>query len=424
MLAKRINIRFPAHILARRYYRVLAIESSCDDSCVALLEKNEHNSPVAIDEQKSTLNSAITGGIIPTAAHEFHQQNIASLVGDFCAKHQISASNPPDLICVTRGPGMVGLLSAGLQLAKGLAVAWNKPLIGVHHMLGHLLTAKLPLKNSPVPNELKYPFLSLLCSGGHTMLVLLTSLKEHEIIIDTLDIAAGDSLDKCARELGFSGNMIGPELEKYVSEIDDTQKKRFAQIKTHDRTNEFGLLLKMPMKNIKRGRIPEKVEFGFASFLSSITAYKKERPMNEEAKQFVAYKLQELIFDHIVNRIQVAFLKYGKTEENGLQKGKFDDVKDFVCSGGVAANKVLRQKLFNNLNVGHTFNFHFPDLSLCTDNATMIGNAGIEIFEKLKKKSSLSILPIRKWPMNELLKVDGWNTVTDEEYRLTIKSQK
>lgn len=256
------------------------------------------------------------------------------------------------------------------------------------------------------------------------MLVLLTSLTEHEIIIDTLDIAAGDSLDKCARELGFSGNMIGPELEKYVSEIDDTQKKRFAQIKTHDRTNEFGLLLKMPMKNIKRGRIPEKVEFGFASFLSSITAYKKERPMNEEAKQFVAYKLQELIFDHIVNRIQVAFLKYGKTEENGLQKGKFDDVKDFVCSGGVAANKVLRQKLFNNLNVGHTFNFHFPDLSLCTDNATMIGNAGIEIFENLKKKSSLSILPIRKWPMNELLKVDGWNTVTDEEYRLTIKSQK
>ncbi|GEQ70300.1 hypothetical protein JCM33374_g3976 [Metschnikowia sp. JCM 33374] len=424
MLPQKFSSCFAAFKISRRFYKVLAIESSCDDSCVALLEKTRHNRfPVALDEAKSTLNSAKTGGIIPTAAHEFHQQSMAALVATFCTKHNLSAANPPDLICVTRGPGMVGSLSAGLQLAKGLAVAWNKPLIGVHHMLGHLLVAKLPRNCSQSQNELKYPFLSLLCSGGHTMLVLSTSLTEHEIIINTSDIAAGDSLDKCARELGFSGNMLGPELERYVSNISDAQKERFSQIRTFDSDNEFGFRLKMPMRNPKRGKIPEKLEFAFASFLSTITAYKKDRPFTEDSRQFVAYKLQEVIFDHIVNRIQVAFLKYTPSDENGLQKGKFDDVKDFVCSGGVAANKVLRHKLFNDLNTSNALNFHFPDLSLCTDNATMIGNAGIEIFENLRKKSSLSILPIRKWPMNELLDVDGWSDMTYEEYHSIIGSK-
>ncbi|OBA19385.1 peptidase M22, glycoprotease [Metschnikowia bicuspidata var. bicuspidata NRRL YB-4993] len=420
MQPTRLASRFVNFRIPHRCYKVLAIESSCDDSCVALLEKHTPNSyPVTVDEQKATLNSAKTGGIIPTAAHEFHQQNIALLVERFCGKHNISASNPPDLICVTRGPGMVGLLSAGLQFAKALAVAWNRPLIGVHHMLGHLLTAKLPLKTSS-PDDLRYPFLSLLCSGGHTMLVLLKSLTDHEIIINTLDIAAGDSLDKCARELGFSGNMLGPELEKFVENIDEDKKNRFAQIKTHDANNEFGFRLKMPMRNTKRSKIPEKIEFGFASFLSTITSYKKDGLMTEESREFVAYKLQEVIFDHIVNRIQVAFMKHNLSEDNKFDEGILEAVNDFVCSGGVAANKVLRSKLFNDLDAGHTLKFHFPDLALCTDNATMIGNAGIEIFENLKKRSSLSILPIRKWPMNELLDVDGWLDVPENEYNSIV----
>lgn len=369
-----------------------------------------------IDEDRSTLNSAGTGGIIPTAAHEFHQMRLASLVQSFCLKHNLSASNPPDLICVTRGPGMVGLLSAGLQLAKGLAVAWNRPIIGVHHMLGHLLTAKLPMEGSNLHSVLKYPFLSLLCSGGHTMLVLLKSLTQHEIIINTLDIAAGDSLDKCARELGFSGNMLGPKLEQYVNSIDNDQIKRFSQIRTHDDSNEFGFRLRMPMRNTKRGKIPEKLEFGFASFLSTISAYKKSNPMSEETRQFVAYKLQEVVFDHIVDRIQIAYHKF-----NEVERGKFDGVRDFVCSGGVAANKVLRHKL-SGLDYGTPLQFHFPDLKLCTDNATMIGNAGIEILENLKVTSDFSILPIRRWPMDELLAVDGWRRLTDTEYQAITNS--
>lgn len=406
----------------QRNYRVLALESSCDDSCVALLEKDKPSGQVvAIDEAKLTLSSANVGGIIPTAAHEFHQTQIAALVRKFCIKHGISATSPPDLLCVTRGPGMVGSLSASLQFVKGLAVAWNRPLIGVHHMLGHLLTANLPTAENSTQPRPEYPFLSLLCSGGHTMLVFLKSLTHHEIVIDTSDIAAGDSLDKCSREIGLKGDMLGPELEKYVTSIDPAKRERFAKINTNTEDNEFGFRLRMPMRAAKHKKIPDVIEFGFASFLSSVEAFKSkqfsDKPMDEETRQFIAFKLQEVLFDHIINRINVAYTKHAPIGSNEFADGKFDDIKDFVCSGGVAANKVLREKLFREVKLGRPLNFHFPDLRLCTDNATMIGNAGMEIFEQLRIKSRLDVLPIRKWPLDGLLKVEGWDEVSDEEYR-------
>lgn len=401
---------------SRRLYHVLAIESSCDDSCVALLDrKNLNSAPQIIDEEKLTLNSAHVGGIIPTAAHEFHQTSIANLVGRFCRKHDLTGDSV-DLICVTRGPGMVGSLSASMQFAKGLAVAWNTPLIGVHHMLGHLLTAMLPSKERPTATFPNYPFLSLLCSGGHTMLVLLRSLTDHRVIINTSDIAAGDSIDKCARELGMVGNMLGPELEKYVGNISDSDRSEFESINTNTSGNKFGLRLRMPMRGPKHKKVPDTIEFGFASFLSSISGYKDSQfgngPIDEHTRQLLAYKLQDVLFDHIVNRINVAFFKHGLQGDN-----IFEGVQDFVCSGGVVANKVLRQKLFHNLKSEEPLRFHFPDLRLCTDNATMIGNAGIHIFETLRVKSNLDILPIQKWPMDKLLDVDGWETVTDEEFQ-------
>lgn len=405
-----------------RGYRVLALESSCDDSCVALLEKTSPTGRVVtIDEAKMTLSSASVGGIIPTAAHEFHQTQIAALVRKFCLKHGISAVNPPELLCVTRGPGMVGSLSASLQFAKGLAVAWDRPIIGVHHMLGHLLTANIPATVESTQPGPAYPFLSLLCSGGHTMLVLLKSLTHHEIVINTSDIAAGDSLDKCARELGLKGNMLGPELEKYVASIDPATREKFAKINTNTDENEFGFRLRMPMRAAKHKKVPDVIEFGFASFLSSIEAYKKERfsenPMDEKTRQFIAFKLQEVLFGHMINRINVAYTKHAPVGTNEFADGKFDNIKDFVCSGGVAANNVLRKKLFDEVGLGQELRFHFPALRLCTDNATMIGNAGIEIFEQLRVKSKLDMLPIRKWPLDGLLEVDGWEDVSDEEYR-------
>lgn len=406
--------------VGRRLYRILAIESSCDDSCVALLDrKSPTSTPDIVDEAKVTLNSAKVGGIIPTAAHEFHQISIAKLIQGFCHKHNLTAQSPPDLICVTRGPGMVGSLSASLQFAKGLAVAWNRPLVGVHHMLGHLLTAMLPSKEN-AGTQPQYPFLSLLCSGGHTMLVLLRSLTDHQVIINTSDIAAGDSIDKCARELGLTGNMLGPELERYVESIDLETRLKFASANHSTGENDFDFKLRMPMRSPKHKKIPDVIEFGFASFLSTIEGYKSAKfanePMDAITKRFVAFKLQEVLFDHIINRINVAFIKHGNVGDES--DGLFAGVQDFVCSGGVAANSTLRQKLFHNLNSGTPLKFHFPDLRLCTDNATMIGNAGMFIFEELRVKSDFGILPIRKWPMDELLVADGWDKVSEEEFAL------
>lgn len=391
---------------SRRGYRVLALESSCDDSCVALLDKQPGQTPTVVDHQKVTLNSAKDGGIIPTAAHEFHQLHFAVLVNNFCKQHNITPLNPPDLVCCTRGPGMVGLLSAGLQMAKGLAIAWNKPLIGVHHMLGHLLVSRLE-SNAP-----RYPFLSLLCSGGHTMLVHSRSITEHEVVVNTNDLAAGDSLDKCARELGLVGNMLGKEMEAYVGTIPDELKEEFAKVNTTTRDNEFLFQLKKPLRTAKVGKYPETVEFSFTPFLSSIKQLKQRGPLGPlglRTNQFVAYKVQEVMFDHLVDRINIALRKHGHRYE--FADGKFAGVKDFVLSGGVAANKRLRQKLAdleaNNVGVD-SFKLHFPLLEWCTDNAVMIGVAGIEIYETLGVRSSLDILPIRKWPMNELLEVSGW----------------
>lgn len=386
---------------------MLALESSCDDSCVALLEKHTSDSqPVVVEEMKRTLRSVEAGGVIPTAAFEFHLRNMPTLVRDFCSKHGLEGQKRPDLLCVTRGPGMVGSLNLTLQYAKGLALAWDIPMVGTHHMLGHILALYLPTAEGPKqPPE--YPFLSLLCSGGHTMLVFLKSLTQHEILIDTMDIACGDAIDKAARELGMRGNMLGPELEKYVNLIPDSERAHFEAIKTHNRNNEFSFKLSQPLRKPKHKKVPEKLSFSFAYLLSSIQEHKKRHELDERTRQFLAYKAQDAVFEHIIDRVNLAFAKYPR---------EFADVKHFVCSGGVAANQTLRQKLLHKIKSQHPLEFHYPDLSVCTDNASMIGVAGMELFEKLRVKSNMDVLPIRKWPLSELVSLGEWQNVSDEEY--------
>ncbi|EDK38402.2 hypothetical protein PGUG_02500 [Meyerozyma guilliermondii ATCC 6260] len=387
----------------RRRYRVLAIESSCDDACIALLDRKDGKTTV-IDQVKSTLNSVAAGGVIPTEAHGFHQYQIASQASQFFQKHKISSQNSPDLICCTRGPGMVGSLSAGLQFAKGLSVAWDKPLVGVHHMLGHLMIASLTSESQTNPPP-RFPFLSLLCSGGHTMLVLSESLAKHQVLVNTVDIACGDALDKCARKLGLKGNMLGKELETFVNSFSKEELDEFTKIKTHTRDNPFNFQLKLPMRSPKHPRNAESVQFSFASFLSTLDAYSPPPGMEKsKVTKFLAFKVQQKIFEHIVDRIKLAVDK---------NETLFANVNDIVLSGGVASNSTLRRMLKDGLNdkmKRPNLNFHFPEIALCTDNAIMIGVAGIEIYENLNVVSDLSITPIRKWPLDQLLDVDGWTS--------------
>lgn len=197
--------------------------------------------------------------------------------------------------------------------------------------------------------------------------------------------------------------MLGKELETFVNSFSKEEVDEFTSVKTHTRDNPFNFQLKLPMRSPKHPRNAETVQFSFASFLSTLDAYSSPPGMDErKVNRFLAFKVQQKIFEHIVDRIKVALGKNATLLAN---------VNDIVLSGGVASNSTLRRMLKHELNDKMKgLNFHFPEIALCTDNAIMIGVAGIEIYENLNVISDLSIIPIRKWPLDQLLNVDGWTS--------------
>jgi N6-L-threonylcarbamoyladenine synthase len=368
-----------------RTYKVLAIETSCDDACVTLIDRfSKDKAPIIIDERKVTLDSKSAGGVVPTDAANHNRKNISVLVNKMIVENKWNTSvSKPDIICATRGPGMVGSLAGGYQLALGLSIAWQIPLVGVNHMLGHLLVVRMKSNGQ----EPKFPFLSLLVSGGHTMCVLSHSLTKHEILVDTVDIAAGDALDKCGRELGIVGNMIGKETEIFINRFKDELEK------------PVDIMIKEPMLN--QWDRKDILQYSFASFNSQVKNtlkkfYNSKIPENDNIRARLLYNFQKVIFQHMISKIKLAM------KQHNLK------VTDFVCSGGVSSNFFLRQMLKEQLEPMGIKNFYFPEPKLCTDNATMIGWAGIELFEN-GYTTELGTTIVRKWPINEILDLEGWN---------------
>ncbi|KAK9237286.1 glycoprotease family-domain-containing protein [Lipomyces kononenkoae] len=388
----------------RRTYIVLGIETSCDDTSVCLYDRHSRSEPARlISSLTASLDNREFKGIVPTLALNHHQVHLAPLV----SKLLCPVNGPrirPDLICVTRGPGMRGSLSVGVEFAKGLSLAWGVPMIGVHHMLAHLLTPRL-LTNGSAP---RFPFLSLLVSGGHTMLVLSSSLLDHQILADTIDIAMGDAIDKSARELGLNGNMNGPELEKLVRQYESSVVAGVNKALTKDElVGEFGIQVKLPMRP-KPGRKQEAV-FSFSSFVSMVTRGVGKKggldALSETEVQIIAKQIQDAIFDHVIDRITYTL--------STLPKDVVARIQDFVCSGGVGSNLVLRQKL-RDMFANSAMNLHFPPPELCTDNARMIAWTGIELWETEGLHSSYDIMPTAKWRIDNILgDVDGWLRVDD-----------
>ncbi|TID17189.1 hypothetical protein CANINC_004048 [Pichia inconspicua] len=369
-------LRFGSFI---RTYKVLAIETSCDEACVTLLDRFSKNEPPKIvEERKLTLNSSADGGIVPTEAAKHNRKNISVLVQELVTKHKWK----PDLICATRGPGMIGSLVGGYQLGLGLSIGWDVPIVGVNHMLGHLLVVRME-SNGSAPS---YPFLSLLVSGGHTMVVLSKGLLDHEILVDTVDIAAGDALDKVGRELGINGNMIGKESETFLNQ----HKSEWDQ--------EVDIMVKEPMLN-QWDRV-NTLQYSFASFNSQVKNtlkkyYNNEIPKDEKIRARLLYKFHKTIFQHLISKIKLAYKEHKLNTDS------------FVCSGGVSANKILREMLETQLKEIGIKKFYFPKPQLCTDNATMIGWAGIELYEA-GYTTDLGTTVIRKWPITDIMKLEGW----------------
>lgn len=362
-----------------RFYRILAIESSCDDSSVALMDYNEVTGHTEIvSHLKSTLNSSDVGGIIPTEALSHHQMSMPNLMQEIIQPHKDSI----DFIAVTRGPGMVGSLSVGLNLAKGLSIGLSKPLLGVHHMLGHLLAPRMNQQE-----QLKFPMISLLVSGGHTILVESQDILNHKILVDTIDIAIGDSLDKCGRQLGIKANMIAKEMERMA-------------LKADNKTS----LLNLP-NPLSSSHNKIKLSFSFSPFITSLNNQISSISTNDETiLNQLAYDIQEAHFNHLIFKIKQFISKHNNDNTN----------INFVASGGVSCNKRLRNKLETEL--GQYFqSFNYPSTNeLCTDNAMMIGWAAIELLNHFKTSESckilneLDILPMRKWELTELVSKSQW----------------
>ncbi|KAF2221293.1 glycoprotease family-domain-containing protein [Elsinoe ampelina] len=441
----------------RRGLLTVAIETSCDDTSVAVLETQHHAGGTAKAKlhfhKKVTANNEAYGGIHPIVALESHQKTLAPLLkeaiehlptfgpndpipssGDILfASHDGQLRKKPDFISATRGPGMRSNLSVGLNIAKGLSLAWNIPLLGVHHMQAHALTPRLiaALGTSlPAPHHPGFPFLSLLVSGGHTLLISSTSLTDHSILASTADIALGDCLDKAARMIlppELLRPPYGKALESFAfptvsSEADynytppSSREQELAR-----RPSQWGWSFGAPLARSRGGRSSRRMEYSFSGLLTAVqrttggvatpeTLLRQADEITLDERRFMAQEVQRVAFEHLAGRL-LLYLK-------SLEKVDREMVKTLVVSGGVAANKFMRHVFRSMLDAQgfEDIEVLFPPIEYCTDNAAMIAWAGVEMWNA-GYRSGLDIEPIRRWSLDAsaedggMLGVHGWRNV-------------
>jgi N6-L-threonylcarbamoyladenine synthase len=350
------------------------------------------------------------GGIKPTVAMESHQANCAQLVSkalQFLQSTDGGISRKPDLISVTRGPGMLSCLAVGLGVAKGLAISYGVPLVGVNHMQAHALTPRLVSALSDSPGEViqpKFPFLTVLVSGGHTMLVHSKGLTDHEILADTGDIAVGNMLDIVGRAviptevLTESGDiMYARVLEKFVFPDGDIQHEYTAPKKKSDYLekieSKWGWAISPPL----RGSASKDMRYSFGGLESYVKTFADEASQEPE---FSIAKRKELgrdamkaAFEHLASRVSMGL--------NNMDEGDRGEISNLVVSGGVASNRYLKTILREWLDIsGYShIKLIFPPPALCTDNAAMIAWTGLEMYEA-GYSTSLRCPPIRKWAID------------------------
>lgn len=370
-----------------------------------------------------TADSRAHRGIHPILALESHQENLASLVNKAMrslppsedGKKSInladgSTRRRPDFISATRGPGMRSNLSVGLDTGKALSVAWQVPMVGVHHMQAHLLTPRLVSciasdSHSAPTGALSphFPFLSILVSGGHSILVHSQSLTDHKIMASSDDIAMGETLDKAARDIlpapllqEAKNTMYGKTLEEFVfpNGKDDFADYRPPMNRGEEvikRQSTWGWSVTTPFANTRA------LQLSFSSVSSMVGKIVKTKngEMSREERVDLGREAMRVCFEHLASRTVIALeaLRVRHRDEN--------EIKTLVVSGGVAANKFLMHVLRSFLDVRgfHDMAIVAPPPYLCTDNAAMIAWAGIEMFEA-GWRSDLNCRALRKWTLD------------------------
>jgi len=382
---------------------ILAIETSCDETSIAIIEGNEKAKEAKI--LSNVVSSQVKvhakwGGVVPNLAAREHLKNITPVLEKALEQASKKLSDI-DLFAVTQGPGLIPALLIGTNVAKTLSYVAKKPLMGIHHVEGHVFAnfigEKLKVKSEKLKVEAqktKFPMLALVVSGGHTQLILMRKELEYEIIGQSQDDAAGEAFDKVAKmlELGYPGGPI-------VSERADNFAKTIKSINDKKLGEELeGISFPRPM--LASGDF----NFSFSGLKTAVLYYYKnfEKKLSNSENFSTHYSLQtihSLFQDAICHEFQKAAIEVlvAKT----IKAEKKYSPREVILAGGVAANKQLRNDLQRAVrSLDNNISYSVPDFSLCGDNAAMIGVAAFHRFLKIKKNGRLAELD-KNWRMLE-----------------------
>lgn len=312
---------------------ILGIETSCDETAVAIVKNGTDILSNVVSSQIESHKRF--GGVVPEIASRHHVEQITVVLEEAFQQAQVTW-NKIDAIAVTEGPGLVGALLVGVNTAKALAFAKNKPLVGVHHIAGHIYANRFEA-------EFKFPLLSLIVSGGHTELIYMEEHGKYEVIGSTLDDAAGEAFDKVARmlDLPYPG---GPEIDRLAKKGKETI-------------------------DFPRAWLEDTYNFSFSGLKSAVINYIHNAKQRNERikKEDIAASFQASVVDVLTEKTYRAAKEYG--------------VKQVIVAGGVAANNGLRKTLQDKFS-STDIPIYIPPLYLCTDNAAMIAAAGMIAYEQ------------------------------------------
>ena len=339
----------------------LGIETSCDETAAAVIRENDEGTA---DILSNIVSSQIEehkkfGGVVPELAARAHLENIEYII-DTALKESETTINEIDGVAATAGPGLIVCLTVGLNIGKSIAAFSNKPLIGVNHLEGHAL--------SPGLNEkIKFPYLLLLISGGHSQYLIVKDVNEYEQLGTTIDDALGEAFDKTAKmlDLGYPG---GPNVEKFSKEGDEN-------------------FYKLPEPIINKAGC----NLSFAGLKTAVLRESKKINGDVKLKYNLAASFQKTINKILYKKTKIAVEMFKeKTKKENFQ---------LIVAGGVAANKTIRENL-TQLSNEMNFEIIYPDLKFCGDNASMIAWAGIQRFKK-DLIDDLNIAAKSRWPLDK-----------------------
>lgn len=330
---------------------ILAIESSCDDTGAALIEDGKKILSNCLSSQDEVHKQY--GGVVPELASRRHLESIVPVLRGAFDQAHISIDQV-DGVAVTRGPGLVGSLLVGIMAAKAIAQAKNLPLVGVNHLMGHLLAIFLE-------QEVAFPFIGMVASGGHTALYLAEGFTSFRLLGRTRDDAAGEAFDKVAKYLGlgYPGGMV---IEQLASRGDPGA-------------------IAFPRAYLAK----DSLDFSFSGIKTAVVNHCRGHYPSRDGIADIAASFQEAVVDVLVSKITRAAQQYKVTRA--------------VVAGGVASNSRLRERL-TKAGEGAGIQAYFPSPFLCRDNAAMIGMAGFHLLRE-GRRDGFDMSALSRWPLGK-----------------------